>query len=127
MRATVVEKQEIQAIREGLREGVDEEVKALGVEIGQFEEKALPGGGCHRAIDVEPLEDMLHRPDGLHPTGRETAAPNGQEAEAAFILAEDPDGTQIVSWNSLLEVRLTRRLESRNGLRIFLCDWGAAL
>jgi hypothetical protein len=38
MDATVVQEQEIQAVGEGLREGVNEELEALRVEIGQFEE-----------------------------------------------------------------------------------------
>jgi hypothetical protein len=95
MRATVVQEQEIQAVREGLCKGIDEELKALGVQIRQFQEEASTRRGLHGAGDVEPLKDVLHRANGPHPTGRETAAAGGQQAEAAFVLAEHPDGASI--------------------------------
>jgi hypothetical protein len=127
MRAAVVEEQEMQAVREGCREGVGEQLKALGIQIGQFQEEALAGGGLYGAIDIEPRKDVLDGADGLDAVGREAPAADGQEAEAAFVLAEHPDGVTIIRRNSLLEVGLTGRLEDRDGLRIVLCDWGAAL
>jgi hypothetical protein len=127
MRAAVVQEQEIQAVREGRREGVDEQLKALGVQIGQFQEEPFTGGGLYGAIDIEPLKDVLDCANGLDALGCEAPAADGQEAEAAFVLAEYPDGTQMVRGNSVLEVCLTGRLEGWNSLRIFLCDWGAVL
>jgi hypothetical protein len=78
MRPTVVQEQEMQAIREGLREGVDEELEHLGVQIGQFQEEPVTRGGLDGPIDIEPCEDVLHRSDGLHPTGGQASAANGQ-------------------------------------------------
>jgi hypothetical protein len=121
MRATVVQEQEIQAIREGLCKGVDEELKALGVQVRQLQEEASTRRGFHGSIDGEPLKDVLHRADGLHPPGRETAAADGQQAEAAFVLAEDTDGASIDGWDRLLQVATTARLEGWNRVRIFLC------
>lgn len=40
--ATVVQQSEIQAVREGLREAIDEELEHLGVQIGQLQEEAVP-------------------------------------------------------------------------------------
>jgi hypothetical protein len=111
MRATVLQEQEIQAVREGLGKGIDEELKALSIQIRQFREEASPCRGLHGAMDVEPLKDMLYRADWLHPTGREMAAANGQQAEAAFVLAEDTDGERIGGWDHLLQVATTARLE----------------
>jgi hypothetical protein len=127
MRAAIVQQPEIQAVGEGRCEGVDEQLKALGVQIGQFQEEPFTGGGLHGAIDIEPLKDVLDGANGLDALGRETPAADGQEAEAAFVLAKDPDGMQIVRRDSLLEVCLAGRLEGWNRLRLFLCDWGAAL
>ena len=78
MRPTVVQEQQIQALREGLRKGLDEELEALGVQIRQLQEKALARGRLDRAIDIEPLEDMLDRADGLDTTRGEAPAPDGQ-------------------------------------------------
>lgn len=78
MRAAVVQQQEIQAVREGRRESVDEELKALSVHIGQFEEEPLTGGGRHGAIDIEPLKDVLDCANGLDALGREAPAADGQ-------------------------------------------------
>jgi len=124
---TVVQQEDIQAVGEGLREGIDEELEHLGVQIGQLQKEPVTRGGLYRAIDVEPLEDMLDGSNRLHATGGEAPPADGQEAEAAFVLAEDPYWTSIGRWDDLLEACSTGSLERWNGLRIFLCDWGAAL
>jgi hypothetical protein len=121
MRATVVQEQEIQAVGEGLREGVDEELKAVSVQIRQLEEEARARGRLDRAIDVEPLKDMLHRADGLYPPGGETAAADSQQAEAAFVLTKDPDGAVVLQGDETLELLMTGRLKRLQRLRVFLC------
>jgi len=112
---------------EGLREGVDEELDHLGVQRGPLQKAPVTRGGLHRAIDVEPRKDMLDEANRLHTPGGEATPSDGQEAEAAFVLAEDPYWTSIGRWDDLLEACSTGSLERWNGLRIFLCDWGAAL
>jgi hypothetical protein len=37
MRATIVEEQEMQAVRESRREGVNEDLEAFHIQIGQFQ------------------------------------------------------------------------------------------
>jgi hypothetical protein len=44
MRPTVIQEQDVQAVGEGLDEGVDEELETFGVEIRQFEEEPLARG-----------------------------------------------------------------------------------
>jgi hypothetical protein len=78
MRPTVVQEQQVQALGEGLRKGLDEELEALGVQIRQLQEKALARGRLDRTIDIEPLEDMLDRANGLYTTRGEAPAPDGQ-------------------------------------------------
>jgi hypothetical protein len=127
MRATVVQEQEVEAVRKGGREGIDEELEAGGIQVGQFEKEPVAGRRLHRAIDVEPFEDMLHAPDGLHAIGREAPPANGQEAEATFVLAKDPDRGGVGDGDRLLELFMTSGLEDGDGLRLFLCGSGAAL
>jgi hypothetical protein len=127
MRATIVQYQEIEAVRKGRREGIDEDLEAFRVQIRQFEKKSVACRRLHRAIDVEPFKDMLHAPDGLHATRREAPAPDRQEADTAFVLAEHPDGPSVGGWNRPLEVCLTGGLEGRDRFRVFLCDWGGPL
>jgi hypothetical protein len=74
VRPAVVQEQAIQAVREGLGEGVHKELEALGIQIGQLEEKPIARCRLDSAIDIEPLKDVLDCPDGLHPTRRQTAA-----------------------------------------------------
>jgi hypothetical protein len=78
MRAAIVQEQEVEAVRKGRREGIDKELEACGVQIGQFEKEPVTGRRLHRAIDVEPFEDMLHAPDGLHAIGREAPPADGE-------------------------------------------------
>ncbi len=127
MRATIIQQQEIEAVRKGRREGLDEELEAFGVQTGQFEKEPVACRRLHRAIDVEPFEDMLHAPDGLHTARGEAPTADGQQPEATFILAEDPDRPGVGGGNRLLELFMTRGLEDADGLRLSLCGAGAAL
>jgi hypothetical protein len=127
MGPAVVQHEEIQAVREGLREGVDEELEHLGVQVRPLQEEPVTRGGLHGAIDVEPLEKVLDGAYRLYTLGREAPPADGQEAEAAFVLAEDPDGTSIRGWDDLLEAFSTGSLKGGDGLRVFWCDSGAAL
>jgi hypothetical protein len=69
---------------------------------------------------------MLDCSDRLHTTGGQAPPSDSQEAEAAFVLAEDTDGASIGGRDDLLEAFYTGSLERWNGLRIFLCGWGVA-
>jgi hypothetical protein len=50
-----------------------------------------------------------------------------QEAEAAFVLAKDPDGARVGRRDDPPQVVATARLEGRHGLRVFLCDGAGPL
>ena len=78
MGATIVHHQEIEAVRKGCREGIDEDLEAFGVQLGQFEKEPIACRRLHRAIDVEPFEGMLHAPDGLHTARGEALTADGQ-------------------------------------------------
>ena len=123
----VVQEQEIQAVREDLGEGIQEELEALRVERRQLQEEPVARGRLHGAIDIQPLEDMLHRANRLHAARGEAPPADGQEAATAFVLAKDPDGSGVRRGDRPLEVFLTGGLECWDGLRLFWCDWGAVL
>jgi hypothetical protein len=59
MGSTVVQSEAMEALRQGLREGIDEELTHLGIQIRPLQKEPVTRGGLHRAIDIEPLEDML--------------------------------------------------------------------
>jgi hypothetical protein len=96
MRAPGVQEPEIQAVGEGLGEQIDAELEVLRVQRGPCQTEALSAGGRPRAIDREPCEDMLARPDGRHPTGSEAPPAHRQQANAAFLLAKDPNGAAVL-------------------------------
>ena len=127
MGPAVVQEQEIQAVREGLGEGIDEDLEALGIPRRPFQEKPLTGRRLHSAIAVEPVKDMRHHAHGLHTIGGEAPAADGEEAQAAFVLAKDPDGSGVRWGDRPLELFLAGGLEGWDGLRLFLCDWAVAL
>jgi hypothetical protein len=124
---TIVQPQEIETVRERLREQVDQNLAVLGVPIRQLQEEALARGGRHRAIDRAPLEDLVNRSDGLPPTGGQAPAANGQSPAAAFIVAEDADRARIGGWKGLLQRATTARVKGGNRVRVFWCDWGGPL
>jgi len=116
----VIQEQKIQAVAAGLREGVDEEQKHLCVQRGQSQEEPTTRGVPHGPIDGEPFEDVLDGADGLHPS-------DGEQPEAALILAEDMDGTRIGGRDGPLQVAITASLEGWYRFRVFLRDSGVAL
>ena len=124
---TMVQEEDIQAVSKGLGEGLDEELAPVRIARRQFQNAALARGGFHGAIDRDPCEDVLDRANGLHPTSREAPPADGQEAEAAFVLTEPPDRAGVRGGHRRLELGLTAGLERGDGLRLFLCAWGAAL
>jgi hypothetical protein len=127
MGSTVVQESEVEAVREGLGEGIHEHLEALGVQIRQFQEEPLTSRGFHGPIDIEPLKHVLHHADGLHARGGEAPPADAESAEAAFVVAEHPDRTGVRGGNRRLALCMTGGLAGWDGLRLFLCGAGAAL
>jgi hypothetical protein len=123
----VIQEQEIPAVREGVGEGMQEDLEAVCLERGQLQEAPVARRRLYGTIDSQPLEPRLHRAHWLHATRGEAAAADGQQADTAFVLAKDPDGAGVRRGDRPLEVCLAGALEGRDGLRLFGCDWGAAL
>lgn len=71
MGATIIQEQDVQAVGEGLGEGVDERLKHIGIQIRELKEEALTCGWGHSAVDIESFEGVLDHPNGLDPRGRE--------------------------------------------------------
>jgi hypothetical protein len=61
----IVQQEDVEAVSEGLGEGIDEELEHVRIEIWQFQEKAFARRRFHGAIDVKPFADVLERWDGL--------------------------------------------------------------
>lgn len=87
----------------------------------QLQEEPVARRRLHGTVDIQPLEDLLDRPHGLHATHGEAPTADGQEAEVAFVLAKDPDGAGVCRRDRPLQLGLTGDMEGWNGLRIFLC------
>ena len=124
--ATLVQQEEIQAIGPGWREGSDEALEQLDVQIGPLQKEPVSCGGVHGALDLEALADLVDGANRLPPGGGQAPPADRQQAEAAFVLAEDPNGARSGGRDDLLETCSPGSLERCNGLRIFLCGWGAA-
>jgi hypothetical protein len=124
MGATVIQEQEIEAVGKGLRQGVDEELKGVGIQIRQLQEQPLARGRGDGAVDVEPFKGLLDRPHGLNPAGRQPSAAHGESPHTPFILAEHTHRSGLLRWHGTLQRLLTGRLQRGNGFRVFWCDWG---
>jgi hypothetical protein len=125
--SAVIQQQDVQAVRKGLGERLDEELKALRVQLGQLQEKALTGGRGYGPVDVEPLEGVPDQAHRLDAPGREAPVTDRPQADAAVVLTEDPYRAGIRGWHDMLQPLATPRLNHRNGLRGYWCDWAAGL
>ena len=118
----------MQAVRESRRDGVANEREACRVQRGQVHEDPRAGGERHGARDVAPSKDVLAGTKWRHAVGGAApAAAASHYAEAAFVVAADPDGTKMVRWKGLREVCLIGGLEGGHDRRMLWCAWGAAL
>jgi hypothetical protein len=123
--ATVIQEQDVQAVGEGLREGVHAQLEPVSIQRGEFQEAVLARGWGDGAIDREPFAGGLEDPERLDPLGRESPSAHRQQATTTFVRAEHAHRAGILRWDDALELLLTSRLEVPNGLRGFLCAWGA--
>jgi hypothetical protein len=104
MGATIIPQQEMQTVRQGLREQVGENREMLRVQIRPFQEESVARGRLHRPIHIAPREDLWDGSHRLHAAGGEAPAANRQAAEAAFVRAEDPERARVGGRDGLLQV-----------------------
>ena len=65
---------------------IEEELKALGIEEGQFQKEALSRQRLDGPIHIEAFEAIRRREEWLNPTGSDAAAHNREQAAATLIL-----------------------------------------
>jgi hypothetical protein len=85
-RPVVIQKQEIQAVAANLREGIDEELKHLRVQIGTSQEETVARGvpTAHRRRAIRrPMQNLA--PSGLSDSqrGRRMRMPSNRAVQAA--------------------------------------------
>jgi hypothetical protein len=61
VRPPIVQQEDMQALREGLGQGIEAAWAHVRMYIWPFEEASVPRGGLDRTINREPFEDMLDR------------------------------------------------------------------
>jgi hypothetical protein len=106
-------------VRERVRKGIDEQLAHVRIQRGERQEEVRARGRLDGALDVEPFEAMRQRSHGLHATGRQAPTADGQEAEAAVVLAEDPARASVRRGAQRLESGRTGGLACRKGRRGF--------
>jgi hypothetical protein len=87
VRPTVVQQEDIQALRECLGKGIEEELEHVRMYIWSFEEASVTRGGLARTIDIEPREDMVDAPDRLDAARDEVPPTDGQYTKAVWPCA----------------------------------------
>ena len=88
----IIEDEDIATVRILSRKVVEKELETRGIQVGQFQKTARPGGRLDRAIQVIALKHLLDTAERFHPPQRQPTAGNREQAEATFILTEDPYG-----------------------------------
>ena len=110
---------------------VEEELKALRIEGGQFEKETLPGEGFDRAVEVETLEAIGRRHNWLDAACGEPATQNGEEPTPTFVLHPQPPlliALLLRTGYTCVEVRAERRLKLDAVLGLFFgCERRGAL
>jgi hypothetical protein len=104
MGSTVVQEQDVEAVRKRLSEGIHKELEDGGIQTGQLQQEAFTCARRHGPIDVEQLKNVLDRANRLGAAGREPPSPNRQQAKAAFVLAEHAHRRGILRWDDALQL-----------------------
>jgi hypothetical protein len=86
VKGPVIEEQQREAGGSSSGKGLQEEVKAWGMEDGQFPEEARAGERFHGPIPIQTLSAISRRPDRLAPTSRDPMPQDGQQPTAALVL-----------------------------------------
>lgn len=110
---------------------IKEELKALSIEEGQFQKEAPPCQRFDCPVQIETLEAIRRREQGLDAAGSDATPYDGQQATATFVLGPQPPlpialllGARYAS----LEVRAERGLELGDVLSLFFgCERRGAL
>ena len=131
VKGAIIEEEEMEARRSGGSKMVEEELKALGIEGGQFQKETLPGEGFDGTVQVETLEAIGRRHDWLDAACGEPAAQNGQQPTATFVLYPQPPlpiALLLCTGYPCLEVCTERRLKLDAVLGLFFgCERRGAL
>lgn len=109
---------------------IEEELKALSVEQRQFEEEALPRQRFDRPVQIETLEAVSRRQEGVNPAGGDAAPHDGQQAATTFVMGPQvplPIALLLGAGYARLEMRVERGLEVGDVLRVFSDASGAGL
>lgn len=131
MKGPIVEQEEVEG--GGISSGkvLQKELKALSIQERQFQKEALARLGLDRPVQIETLEAIRRREEGLDAAGGDAAAQDGEQAAATFVLRPQPPLpiALVLSTGYLsLEVRAERGLELDNVLRLFFgCERRGAL
>jgi hypothetical protein len=131
VKGPIIEEEEMEASGIGGRKVVEEQLKALRIESGQFEKETLAAEGFYSPVHVETLEAIGGGHHRLNPARGQAATQNRQEPTATFVLHPQPP-LQIAVLVSLgyagLELRGERRLELARVLGLFFgCERRGAL
>jgi hypothetical protein len=99
MSPALIHEHDIEGIRMCFRKQVQEHLHVRRIQAGQEEEKALPALRCHRTIEPTVGILVLRLDDRLHPFQGNTAAEDGHQPPAAFVLGPDLQGLGVVGGN----------------------------
>jgi hypothetical protein len=120
VKCAIIEQKKMEAEGIGGGKMVEEELKALSIEGGQFEKETLPGQGFNRPIQVETLEAIGGWEKRLEAPGRNAAALDGQQSTATFVLHPQAPPRIAV----LLRGRYARvELRAERGLELYGVLW----
>jgi hypothetical protein len=118
----IIEQEEREAGRVGGGKMIEEQLKALRIEGGQFQKEALPRERLDRAVQVEALEMIGRRQERVDTTGGDPAAQDGQEPTATFVLHPQPPlpiALLLRTGYARLELGVERGLELNHLLGLF--------
>lgn len=86
VKSAIVEQEEMEAGEIDGGEVVEEELEALGVEGRQLQKEALPRERFDGPVQVQTLEVIGRRHEGLDAACRDAPTEDGQEAAPTFVL-----------------------------------------
>ena len=122
VKGAVIEEHQMEAGRIGRGKVLQEELKALGIEDGQFQKEPLAGDGFHGPIQIQTLKAIGSGDNRLAPPRSDALAHDGQQPAATLILhPHAPAGVALLlgSLDCAQELRRESRLKLGNGGRVF--------
>lgn len=97
VKSSVIDLENVQTVRESLREFIQESLVAIGIHMGELQKQRSSGSRFNGSIEPESFEQPLPLSKGFDATGSNHSSHPGVQPKSTFILGKVADGAWVLA------------------------------